>query len=212
MRQNIEHYLQRLLPTQQSVIEQLKNEAERMAIPIMEETSLHLLTVLVRLHQPRRILEIGSGIGYSAIRMAEISPQSEIITIEKDEKRFAQAVQTMSTYHKSKQIKVIQADALQYLMNYEDEKFDLIFIDAAKNKYKQFFQLADQCLKKSGLIITDNVLFRDYVINSTSIPKRYRKIVNNLQHFNEWLAKHPKYLTTFIPIGDGIAVSLRLPK
>ncbi|HLS20926.1 MAG TPA: O-methyltransferase [Bacillota bacterium] len=212
MKQNIEHYLQRLLPIQETFIKRIKNEAQETHIPIMEETSLQLLTVLIRLHQPKRILEIGTGIGYSTIRMAEVCSPCEIITIEKDEKRFTHAVKTISDYQTNEQIKIVQQDALQYLANYEGEKFDFIFIDAAKSKYKQFFQLADQCLHESGLIVTDNVLFRGYVINSTNIPKRYKTIVNSLQQFNEWLANHPKYVTTFVPIGDGIAVSLKLPK
>lgn len=209
MKKNIEHYLHQLLPLESEQIGQLKKVATETAIPIMEETALNFLLVLIHLKSPKRILEIGTGIGYSAIRMAEVCPKSKIITIEKDEKRFTKALNNIKKYDKCEQIQVIHQDALHYLTNYHGEKFDFVFIDAAKSKYKQFFQLADQWTDHSASIITDNVLFRGYVINSTSTPQRYKRLVNNLRNFNEWLAKHPDYLTTIVPIGDGVAISVK---
>lgn len=206
----MQKYLQQLLPQQQTFIQQVKEAAVNMSIPIMEDTSLHLLTVLLQLQQPKRILELGTGIGYSAIKMAEAYPASEIITIEKDKARYEHALKTVADSKYHGKINIIFEDAITFLKTYDGEKFDFIYIDAAKSKYKQFFQLADQCLQHSGMIITDNVLFRGYVVNSTSIPKRYERIVDRLQHFNKWLVNHPNYSTSIVPIGDGIAVSVRL--
>lgn len=212
MRHDIENYLQQLLPVQPSSIIEIKKKAQQWNIPIMEETSLHLLTVLIQLYRPKRILELGTGIGYSAIRMALADRKGQIITLEKDQTRFKQAVKTIENYGFNDQISVLKEDALEYLEDHQAEKFDFIYIDAAKNKYRQFFQLATDCLQPKGIIVTDNVLFRGYVVDSTNIPKRFERIVKNLQQFNEWVAKHPKFTTSIVPIGDGISISIKKTK
>jgi len=212
MEQNVNQYIQQLLPQNHQLTEQLIDEAIKAEIPIMEETALHLLMTIINIQQPKKILEIGTGIGYSAIRMADACPYSKIVTLENDHKRYNQAVKIIEKYKKSKQIKVINEDALQYLTTTQGDMYDFIFIDAAKSKYKQFFKQAERHLNDEGIIVTDNVLFRHYVVNSKNIPHRYKKIVKNIQAYNDWLAKHPNFMTTFIPIGDGIAISIKIAK
>src|SRR5690625_3780726 len=212
MEQNVNQYIQQLLPQNHQLTEQLIDEAIKAEIPIMEETALHLLMTIINIQQPKKILEIGTGIGYSAIRMADACPYSKIVTLENDHKRYNQAVKIIEKYKKSKQIKVINEDALQYLTTTQGYMYDFIFIDAAKSKYKQFFKQAERHLNDEGIIVTDNVLFRHYVVNSKNIPHRYEKIVKNIQAYNDWLAKHPNFMTTFIPIGDGIAISIKIAK
>jgi len=212
MNEEIGQYLKELLPANFTPYQALRDEAIKHKIPIMESTSLHFLEVVLQIVQPQRILEIGTGVGYSALKMSKVCQSANIITLENDCKRAKQAKKNIAKYNKTANIEVVYCDALEFLKIKRVETFDVIFIDAAKSKYKQFFELADPLLREKGLIVSDNVLFRGYVAGLKTPPKKYKRIVSNLQTYNKWLADHPHYKTTFIPIGDGVALSFKTDK
>ncbi|AXI09547.1 SAM-dependent methyltransferase [Oceanobacillus zhaokaii] len=211
MDEQLKHYLEQTLPTQQEWVLQLEEQAIRNQIPIMDSVGINFLMQLIRIKEPKRILEIGTAIGYSALRMNEAYPEADITTIERDEPRYKQALENIRIQEKQEKIHVIFDDALIAMEKLIEtgEQFNFIFIDAAKGQYKRFFELANQLLADSGLIITDNVLFRGYVASSDTdnIPKRYRKMVEKLRDYNTFIMNHPNFTSSIIPIGDGVAVS-----
>ena len=91
----------------------------------------------------------------------------------------------------------------------DKETFDFIFIDAAKGKYRDFFDLAHPLLQKGGWLVTDNVLFRGYVKDEETAPKRYRNMVKKIRAYNQFLSAHPEYITSILPIGDGVMISYK---
>ncbi|SET78117.1 Predicted O-methyltransferase YrrM [Oceanobacillus limi] len=212
MDENITKYLLDLVPEDKEWIKDLKKQAEADRVPIMDTIGIEFLLQLIRLHKPNRILEIGTAIGYSALRMLEANPEGEIVTIEKDDNRYNQAIENINKRNKHTNIQVIHGDALEELEKLlnQGEKFNCIFIDAAKGQYQRFFELSSPLLQDNGIIITDNVLFRGYVAEPNFDHPRYKKMVEKIRSYNAWLMNHPDYTTTILPIGDGVAVSYKV--
>lgn len=207
----IKEYVQAHLPKKEDWILDLEKKAKDENIPIMDSVAIDFFLQLIRLHRPKRILEIGTAIGYSALRMHHAYPESKIMTIEKDEKRYKEAIENVNKQGLQNSIQVVHGDAIEILQELpnDDELFHCIFIDAAKGQYKRFFELVSPLIAEHGFIVTDNVLFRGYVIDNTSVHPRYKKMVQKIKAFNTWLSNHPDYMTTILPIGDGVAVSYR---
>ncbi|KGX93538.1 SAM-dependent methyltransferase [Pontibacillus halophilus JSM 076056 = DSM 19796] len=204
----IEAYLLQNLPEQDADIKEMEAYAKEHHVPIMEPLGMEYLLQLLRIHQPDRILEIGAAIGYSAIRMAKELPNSHIVTIERDEERYQEAIDRIQKSGLSDRIDVVFGDALEK----QDEllqsgPFDLLFIDAAKGQYQRFFEIYRTGLSKNGIIVSDNVLFKGYVAEEELGTSRKEKIAKKIKAYNEWLLQHPDYRTSIMPIGDGVAVS-----
>lgn len=211
MNEDIQGYLQELINPATDQVRELEEYAHIHNVPIMESTAIDFLLKQIMIHQPKRILEIGTAIGYSAIRMLEASPEAEIITIERDKQRYEEAVRFIKESQKSEQVDVRFGDALEVLEELQQDKetFDFIFIDAAKGKYRDFFDLAHPLLQKRGWLVTDNVLFRGYVKDEETAPKRYRNMVKKIRAYNQFLSAHPEYITSILPIGDGVMISYK---
>jgi predicted O-methyltransferase YrrM len=209
--QNVNVYLKRLLPEPKEWSVQMEEQAEIERIPIMDPLSMNFLMQQIRLTKPKRILEIGTAIGYSALRMLEASPDALIVTIEKDITRYNEAQENIKRQDKQEHIEVVHGDAKDVMTDLisRGDQYDFIFIDAAKGQYKNYFILGDQLLSSGGVIVSDNVLFRNFVVQPEFASKRHVKMVEKLRDYNEFLANHPDYTTSFVPIGDGIAISLK---
>lgn len=211
MNEQVTAYLKHTLPDQDNWVIDLENQAKIDNVPIMDQLGINHVMQLIRLYKPKRILEIGTAIGYSALRMLEAYPKTSIVTIERDENRYNQAINNINKLEKQNQITVIYGDASEKLeeLTAANESFDLIFIDAAKGQYKRFFELAEPLLVKDGIILSDNVLFRGYVANPENAPKKYKKMVEKLRLYNDFLLQHPDFTTSIVPIGDGVSISLK---
>jgi predicted O-methyltransferase YrrM len=180
-------------------------------IPIMEIVSIESLIQLLRLQRPSSILEIGSAIGYSAIRMATALPNSMITTLEKDESRVEMAKGYINHADLQDRIQLLQGDALEIdLVDLHSSTYDAVFIDAAKGQYQRFFDKYSPLVPTGGVIYCDNMLMRGFTeINLNDVPRRKRTMVRKLQAFTKWLMNHEEYETTFLPIGDGITISIK---
>lgn len=190
----------------------LEAYAKAEQVPIMEPVSMNFLTQLVRMYQPEKILEIGTAIGYSALRMHDVNPGASIVTIEKNEQMYHTAKKNVEEQVKTGQIEVIHADALIYMeeLVLANKKFDFIFIDAAKAQYKRFFLLAEKLLHKQGIIVCDNILFKGYVADETKADNpRLQKLAKKIATFNEWLMEQEAYHSSIVPIGDGMTISIK---
>ena len=180
-------------------------------IPIMELVSIESFLQLLRLQNPDSILEIGSAIGYSAIRMATALPNTKITTIEKDENRAELARTYIEKNELTNRIQLLSGDALEIELHaLASTKFQAIFIDAAKGQYQRFFDKFSPLVPSGGVIYCDNMLMRGFTeIELSDVPRRKRTMVRNLQAFTKWLMNHEDYITTFLPIGDGITISIK---
>ncbi len=189
-------------------IDKLKNYAKRENIPIMQDDGIEFLTSFIEKKEAKEILEIGTAIGYSAIMMALVKNDIHITTIERDEVRYMEALKNIKKFELEDRITLIYNDALNIELNQE---FDLIFIDAAKGKNKDFFNHFEKNLKNNGFIITDNMGFHGYVeMNEEDIPsKNIRGIVEKIKDYIYFLENNMQYKTTIYKIGDGIAVTER---
>ncbi|MCT2537645.1 O-methyltransferase [Aquibacillus koreensis] len=206
----LERYLTDHLDPNDEKVQQLENYAKENRVPIMEPLGIDFLMQMVRLKQPNNILEIGTAIGYSALRMLEANPSARIVTIERDEIRYNEAVRNVQAWGKQQQMDLLFGDALE-MENEAKLKgpYDLLFIDAAKGQYKRFFEIYSQYLTDDALIISDNVLFKGMVVSQTNEKNRLNNVAKKLRSFNDWLMELPEYKTTIVPIGDGIAITVK---
>ena len=189
------------------LIEEMEQYALEHHVPIMMKDGIEFMLAYIREHNITRILEIGSAIGYSAIRMASIDSNIHVTTIERDEARYNEALSNIRKAHMEDQITIILGDAFD--VNIEGE-FDLIFIDAAKSQYIKFFEKFEVNLVPNGTILSDNLDFHGLTHTTEKIESRnVRGLVRKLNQYIDFLKDHPRFETTFYSIGDGIGVSVR---
>ena len=188
-------------------MEKLEIYAKENNIPIMQKDGILYLCNYIKENNIKSILEIGSAIGYSSIMMASIDKDIRVTTIEKDTDRYNIAVSNINEYNLNNQINIIEGDASD--IDFTD-KFDLIFIDAAKGKNTFFFNKFKDNLNKNGTIITDNLSFHGLVEDNTLIKtKNQRGIVNKIKSYIEFLNNNEEFITIYTPVGDTIAISKR---
>ena len=189
-------------------INALKEYATINNIPIMQDEGIDFLTTFIMKKQIKNILEVGTSIGYSAIMMAKTSNDIHVTTIERDETRYMEALKNIKKFNLEDRITLIFNDALNVNL---EEDFDLIFIDAAKGKNKDFFEHFEKNLAINGYIITDNMYFHGYVeMNEEEIPsKNIQGIVRKIKDYTYFLENHMLYKTTIYKVGDGVAVTER---
>jgi predicted O-methyltransferase YrrM len=205
-------YIENLIPDRPQYIKQMEDFAVEHDVPIMEKTGIEVLLLLLSMQKPKKILEIGTAIGYSAIRMALKVPTTEIMTVELDDVRYHQANENIIQMGLQSRIHTLHGDALELSEEIrENGPYDAIFIDATKAKYSKFFALYEPMLTENGIIYTDNVLFKGTVARDRSELKtrRQRTLVRKLDEYNHFLTTLTNYETTIIPVGDGIAVTKR---
>ena len=193
----------------ENIIKQMREYAEEYNIPIMTDEGMNYLLNFILKNHVKRVLEIGTAIGYSAIMMCSIDPELTVTTIERDEKRYLEALKNIKSAHLEDRIQLIYQDALE--VSLEDE-FDLLFIDAAKAQNQNFFERFEKNLSPRGSVITDNMSFHGMVDKKPEEieSRNVRQLVRKVNAYKEFLENHPRFHTDFYEIGDGLAVSERL--
>ena len=193
---------------QYALIKQMKEYAEKNNVPIMMDEGIDFLTTFILKHHVMNILEIGTAIGYSAIMMALVDPNLKITTIERDEIRYLEALKNIKLFGLENRITLIYNDAFNVKL---DEKFDLIFIDAAKAQNIKFFEMFERNLESGGVIITDNLKFHGLVEKKEEEikSKNLRALVRKIKDYIDYLKTNEKYNTEFFEVGDGISVSTK---
>lgn len=186
----------------------LRKEAEEANIPIISKQVEAVLKVLIKIKKPKKILEVGAAVGYSTLVFALASPQSQIITIERDTARAQQARENFKRYNCQNQISLIEGDALDILPELT-ESFDLVFIDAAKGQYNRFFDFIYEQVRPAGLIVSDNVLYRGMIANPERLVRRQKTIFKRLRSYLSMLTSHSNLETAVLPVGEGLAISVK---
>lgn len=187
----------------------IENYAKENNIPIMQKDGIEFLTNYIKEHNVKKILEIGCAIGYSAIRMCLVRDDISVVTVERDESRYKEAIKNIKEFNLEKRINVIFDDAFNVDLS---DKFDLIFIDAAKSQYIKFFEKFKNNLLNNGVIVSDNLDFHGLVhkdLNQIE-SRNVRGIVRKLNNYIEFLNTNKEFKTDFYSIGDGIGISYRI--
>lgn len=180
----------------------LKELALQMKIPIITDEGLLLLVNLIKENNIKNILEIGTGIGYSAVMLEEHA--DSITTLEKNIYLYKISLMNINKYSSGK-IKLINADGLKVDLTNE---YDLIFIDAAKAQYERFFKKFKNNLTDKGIIVCDNLNFHD--LNPTEVSKNTKALLRKINNFKEFLKNNQEFNTTFTNLGDGMSISRRV--
>ena len=192
-------------------IKEIKKYALENKVPIMMDDGIDFLTTFIIKNQIKSVLEIGTAIGYSAIMMALSNPYVTITSIERDEVRYLEALKNIKKLNLEDRITLIFKDALDVKL---PDKFDLVFIDAAKSQSIRFFEQFSRNLNKNGFIITDNMDFHGYVKKDEKEIKsrNLRQLVRKIKEYRVYLEENSDYHTDFYTIGDGISVSWKKDK
>ena len=192
------------------LLDAIEAEAVRDYVPIIRKEMQSFLKMMLQLQQPRRILEVGTAVGFSAILMAEYNPKPcEITTIENYEKRIPIARENFKSAGKQDMIELLEGDAAQVLKTLQ-EPFDFIFMDAAKGQYLNFLPDILRLLSPGGILISDNVLQDGDIVESRfAVTRRNRTIHKRMREYLYELTHHEELVTTVLPVGDGITVSVK---
>lgn len=183
----------------------IEEYAKENYVPIMLKDGIEYLCNYIKENNIKNILEVGSAIGYSAIKMALVSEDITITTIEKDENRYSMAVDNIRKFNLNKRINIILGDAKEVELT---DKYDLIFIDASKGNNIYFFEKFTDNLAEDGVIITDNLSFHGRVEDASLITsKNQLGIVKKIKTFIEYLDNNKEFTTTYVSVGDKIAIS-----
>lgn len=190
---------------------ELEEYAKENNVPIAEPETARLLSVLTKLLRPKRILEVGCAIGYSSAIMSEgLAPDGEIITIEYDPNTAAIARNNIKKAGLCDKITVVEGDAKDYLSFLdEDESFDIVFLDGPKAHYLFMLDDAVRLLKKGGLLISDNILFKGMTADDGHFARRKVTIIHRLRDYIDALMTHPQLETSILSQGDGVTLSVK---
>ena len=193
------------------ILEAIESEALSTYVPIIRKEMQSFLKVLLTIQKPMRILEVGTAVGFSALLMSEYAPAGcEITTIENYEKRIPIARNNFKRAGKESQITLLEGDAMEVLPTL-DEPYDFIFMDAAKGQYIHYMPEVMRLLKTGGTLVSDNVMQDGSIIESRfAVERRDRTIHSRMREYLYELKHHEELLTSIIPLGDGVAVSVKL--
>ena len=186
----------------------IEKNARLRNIPVMLDGGMEFILEYIKNNDVKSILEIGSAVGYSAIRFASISEDIKVTTIERNVDLYKEAVNNIKEFGLEDRINIICGDALETEI---DGKYDLIFIDAAKSQYIKFFEKYKFNLSHNGSIITDNLSFHGLVENPSLTKNRNtRQLVGKISKYIEFLKNNDEFKTEFYQVGDGVSVSKKI--
>ena len=203
-----QNYLSSFRKRPDELIDEMEKYALENHIPILLWQSAEFIEQLVVIKNPKRILEIGTAIGYTSIRIARnLQGKSAVHTIEKSADNIAKAKEYFSKSGLDSKIKLLEGEAIN-IMPQLKKKYDLIFLDADKEDYKRLFDYSLVLLRRGGILVVDNLLWHGYAASSR-VPKEYKTSTKHIREFNELFMNQPNLKSLIIPIGDGLGVGVK---
>jgi predicted O-methyltransferase YrrM len=194
-----------------AILDNIKKEAIENHVPILQDVSLELIEVILSIKRPNKILEIGTAVGYSAIKFSKYleGKDSKIKTIEISKDMYNIAKENVKNMELTEKIEIINEDATKYLETIDEKKeqFDVIFIDAAKGQYLVFLENAIRLAKNGAVIIADNVYFHGRVLSGYN-EHRHRTATNRLREYIRIISEDKRLKSTVLNVGDGVAISV----
>ena len=205
-------YINSLDPGNTEFLEKLEKDALSSGVPIIRREMQSFIKVLLAVKKPKRILEVGTAIGFSTLLMCEYGlPDLEITTIENYEKRIPVAKENFLKAGRNRQITLLEGDAGKILKELEGE-YDLIFMDAAKGQYIHWLEDVIRLLAPEGILLSDNVLQEGELIESHYlVERRNRTIYKRMREYLYTLKHDKRLMTSILPLGDGAALSIKMP-
>ena len=205
----VEDYIRNILKENKSLILEMEEYAKENSVPIIHKEVAELLRFILDIHKPKRILEIGCAIGYSSIFFATVlGGDVEIITTERNPVMLEKAYENIEKAGLKDKIKILVGDAAQTLKDLYGE-FDMIFIDAAKGQYKMFYDMVTPQLRKGGIVISDNILYKGMIASDDFVVRRKRTIVKRMREYLDYICSLEDVDTSILPVGDGVALSYK---
>ena len=203
-------YIRSSLRKSEGNLAEMERFAKEYEVPISQPETIKLIELLIRIGRVKDVLEVGAAIGYSAIRMVYAGAgRVDSVEINPDAVRVAR--QNAEREGMSENIHIIEGDAKEVLPTLEGE-YDMIFIDAAKGQYSEFFGHCMRMLRPGGILVSDNILYKGMTATDELVLHRKRTIVKRLREYIDMLCNHPELDTDIIPVGDGIGISVKLDK
>lgn len=209
--ERITDYLDSLSARNSDLTEKIREEAVSDRVPVIRRDSEALLKTVIAMVRPREVLEIGTGVAYSALVMKESMPEgSHITTVEDYPPRMEKAAENIRLSHAEDCITLIREDAGNVIPGLKEESFDLVFLDAAKGQYASWLPYLLKCLKQNGVLFSDNVLQNGSVTESRfAIDRRDRTIHSRMREYLYLLTHTEGLCTSVVPTGDGTAISVK---
>ena len=187
-------------------LEKIKQKALEEHIPIIMDDTLEVIEKELKKNPPKKILEIGAAVGYSAMCFSEfLVEDGKIDTIERDKERIKEAKENFKKVEVEDKINLYEGDAVEILPTL-NERYDMVFIDAAKGKYPFFLKESLRMINKNGIIFADNILYKGYVMSDYNKHKQ-RTAVRNLREYIKEVSENPNLETEILEVGDGLAIS-----
>ena len=189
-------------------LEELRIKSRENHVPILQDDSMQVIKTILALRKPNKILEIGTAVGYSALCFSEYLDGDEALikTVELNKETAEMANENIRNISDKNNIEVTNMDAYEFMQSL-DEKFDVIFIDAAKGQYMKYLQEAYRLTKENSVIIADNVLLRGMVLSDYNEHK-HRTAVTRLREYIKEVTENPRLETMLLDVGDGLAISV----
>lgn len=207
---NITEYIRSLIREEKNDLEKIEQEARENHVPIVKPETKELLRTLVLLKKPMKILEVGAAVGFSSLYMNSYQPEGgTVLTIERNDKRILKARENIRKTGKEQAVTLLEGDAIEILKEIKGS-FDLIFVDAAKGQYIHFLEDVLRLLAPEGVLVSDNVLQDGDVAKSRyAIERRDRTIHKRMRDYLYTIKNHPLLETVILPVGDGMAISIK---
>lgn len=210
----VHNYINNFYKDESHELYSFRQSCEAEYVPIITPETQGFLSLLLKFHEPKRILEIGTGVGYSAIFFAKLLPQCLITTLELIEKRYTEANINIEKYGVDERVRIVTGDAsitLDELIEENkntEQKYDFVFIDSAKSRYLEFFDKSTKILSPDGIIVADNVMLNGRTASDIFMKKhRDRTSMLKMRDFIDYLKCNNKFETELFNIGDGLTVS-----
>jgi len=205
----INNYIRNTIKENDSILKELEDFAKENHVPIIQPEVAKLLLVTGKLLKPKRILEVGTAIGYSAIILSKVLDEGgKIDTVDRYELMIERAQINIKRAGLENTVNIIVGDAVEVLRCL-DKKYDMIFLDAAKGQYPEFLPECMRMLNKGGLLFSDNVLYKGMVANDDLVVRRKKTIVKRLRDFLSSICENEELDTSILPVGDGVALSYK---
>ena len=202
-------YLERLLPANTGLLAEMEEYAARHNVPIADREVALFLEITARAMRARYVLEIGAAIGYSVLHLARtLPPDGLLVTIEPSDEMIRQTEHYLAQAGLTERVRIERGLALE-VMPRLDEIFDLIYIDAVKEEYTAYLELAVPRLRTGGVIIADNVLWKGQVAGEINSPDQTAS-TQALREFNQHFVHHPALRAEILSVGDGLAYGVKI--
>ena len=204
----IDSYINSLITEDNDKLNKFREYCEERNLPIIHKEVGQFIKLLINQLNAKNIIEIGTNVGYSAIFMSKVmKDEGKVVTFERSEKFYKEALKNINDFGLDKNIRVYFGDAVDMLDQVEGN-FDMAFIDAAKSYYRIFFDKCLKMMKPGAIILSDNVLYQGMIASDELVVRRKKTLVRNLRNYLKYISHDERFVTSVLPLGDGLAVTL----